>query len=593
MRKLTAVQLFPLFVLVLTCFLAYTNAWPDTLAWDDEVFSVDGRLGDISLSQIGSFFTEDVWVVVGKQSNLYRPLLMVSVALDSQVFGSWAAGMHLSNILLHALATIAVYGLVHHLLLVCGGEPSLSRSSALLAAVIFAVHPIHTEVVNSIFNRSEMLVTLGMAGGLWWFLRNVDARPVKAWSLLGLVYLLVMLCRETGIMLPAITVVFLWLITTGSWQQRLRHCLPVFWLLIPLAIYLALRANALEMPAAEPGQGQAHAVPFLGTYFDANKILTAIAVWLDSLLLMLWPNPLLAFHGISDTNVWLALTIQAGLLTFAAYNAFRKKPGLLLGLAFFYLAILPSSRIIGGQDIPPHLAERYLYMPSAGLTIVLAFFLNWLAQKLSLRTAAVFVLITALVMTPLTWARNDQWSSTLRLIESDYAKGARSGETLRVLTTALIANGKFARAVSICDEHSDELTNFWYFAGNCAQAYSSIGRYDDAEMAFKLALNEKGERSSANSPAHFGLAALYVRQGRMQEAEVQFDLAIAEQKELFMKEYLEAEKLMVLFPYDRKKQLEARAHLEKSLELQPQFFRSRQNLARLERMLNSTQSEQE
>ena len=72
--------------------------------------------------------------------------------------------------------------MIRYLLLVCGGESPRSAYAALLAALVFAVHPIHTEVVNSIFNRSEMLVSLGVAGGLWWFLPTVDKQPWKAWA---------------------------------------------------------------------------------------------------------------------------------------------------------------------------------------------------------------------------------------------------------------------------------------------------------------------------------------------------------------------------------------------------------------------------
>ncbi len=137
-------------------------------------------------------------------------------------------------------------------------------------------------------------------------------------------------------------------------------------------------------------------LPVLGLFFNAEKILPATVLWFDSIKLMLWPNPLTTFHNKSETNQWLALAAQLALLGFAFLRLVQKRPGLILSLAFFYLSILPSSRVLGEAHVFPHLAERNLYMPSVGLTMALAFGLGWLAQKATLRTAVVPVLIAVL-----------------------------------------------------------------------------------------------------------------------------------------------------------------------------------------------------
>ncbi len=196
----------PLILLVVVTFLAYANAWPDKLVWDDTIFAVSDRFSGLGLAGMARFFSEDVWAVTGFDSGLYRPLLLLSIMLDARLFGHWAAGYHLVNILLHVLTTLLVYGFVRYLMGVSGGQSALSGPAALLAAVVFGVHPIHTEVVNSIFNRSEILVSLGLVGGLWWFLRTRETQPKKAWCGLSLIYLLVILCRESGAMLPALAV---------------------------------------------------------------------------------------------------------------------------------------------------------------------------------------------------------------------------------------------------------------------------------------------------------------------------------------------------------------------------------------------------
>jgi len=595
----------PLIILILVASLAYVNAWPNNLTWDDAIFGMGNRLSETGFANFANYFTDDVWAAIGASTGIYRPLLLVSVALDIQVFGDWVAGFHLVNIFLHVLVTLTVYGLIRYLLPACGYEPAKSGLIALLAAMVFAVHPIHTEVVNSIFNRSEMLVSLGVVGGLWWFLPTVVNHPWRAWGLLGLVYLLAMLCRETGIMLPAIVVVFLWITTPGNWRRRLRKCLPVFWLLVPLAIYLGMRAHALDAPltfnevaANTPPLAQAidgtgpevltrregpPKLPVLGLFFNPGKTLMAVTVWFDSIRLMLWPHPLNTFHSVSKTNQWLALAAQLTLLGFAVLWLMQKRPGLLLGLAFFYLSILPASRIVGELNIPPHLAERYLYMPSVGITIVLALCLGWLLQRIALKTTLIPVLLTLMLLTPLTWARNAQWASTTRLAEADYRNNLQSPRLLQTLISSLLMKGDLARASVLCDQNADKVQKYWFLAGYCGQVYASLRYFDKAEPAFINATNNK-EGAAA---AHYGLAVMYLRQDRRDEAVEQFDLAVATEKQVFMQEYLSAEKLMRLYPSDPDRLLEARNHMEKCIELQPQYYHGRQRLEELNAMINS------
>jgi len=584
-------HLFPLIILIVVSVIAYANAWPDNLTLDDSIFSSGSPFSRFDLTDIGRIFGDDLWAAIGGGTGLYRPLLLISVAIDMQLFGDWVAGYHLVNIMLHTLVTIAVYGFVRHLLVVSGGERPASAYAAMLAALIFAVHPVHTEVVNSVFNRSDMLVTLGIVAGLWWFLTVLDKNPRKAWAVLSLVYLLILFCKESGIVLPAITVTVLWFTTPGNWRVRLRRCLPVFCLLIPLGIYLALRLHALEAPGQMEGvvaktanqAGDKRILPYISSYFHWGKLAAAIKVWFDSLKLILWPHPLFAFHGVSQSNVWIALSAQVVLLAIALARFLQKRPGLLLGLLFFYLTILPSSRVIGRLPIVPLLAERFLYLPSVGLTIVLGFGLYWLLRRFAPRTVVTSIVIFMLVLTPLTWARNEQWSSTLLLVETDYQNGRHSGKTLTNLIGALQHEREFSKASALCDRHDDTFTQAWYLSTLCGQVYEYHKRYDKAEHAYRSALNRKEGMASA----HLSLASMYLRLNRKNDAKEQFELAIMTEKKGFMKEFLSAEMLMQLYPSNRERLLEARTHLEKTVELQPQYQYGHQRLNELNDILSA------
>jgi hypothetical protein len=202
-------QILPVASLIAVSLAAYANAWPDVAVHDDRFFAGNERFPP--WTDLGRIFSEDLWAAAGIQSGLYRPMLTLSLALDAEIYGDWLAGYHLTNIMLHALAAVLVYGLVNQLLrTVEGRSASSTRIYALLAALVFAVHPIHSETVNSIYNRSEVLVAIGGAAGLWWMLRNFDSRPFRAWAGLGLAYLFALFSKESAIVIPGIAVILIY-----------------------------------------------------------------------------------------------------------------------------------------------------------------------------------------------------------------------------------------------------------------------------------------------------------------------------------------------------------------------------------------------
>ncbi len=242
---------WPWVIVSLVSLLACANAWTNVLVYDDAAFAVSDRFASLGFSDLVRFFTEDLWAATGTPAGLYRPMLLLSFTLDVLLFDDWIVGYHLVNIVLHTAASVLVYGFLRYLLSECGGQSrDWSGLFALLAALVFAVHPVHVEAVNSIFNQSDILVAIGSVGGIWWFLRARESNPAIAWAGLALVYLLILLSKESAVTMPGIAAVMLWMTTEGNWKKRVKTCLPVFSLLVPLAIYFILRANALIAPAA-------------------------------------------------------------------------------------------------------------------------------------------------------------------------------------------------------------------------------------------------------------------------------------------------------------------------------------------------------
>lgn len=569
-------------ILIIFTFIAYANAWPDNLVFDDRVFADSNRFSGLGPSDLLRFFTEDLWAASGENSSLYRPLLLLLIAGQSLLFGDWVAGYHLVNIALHVLATVLVYGFIRQLLQTCGYQRGEARQFALLAALLFGVHPIHTEVVNSVFNGSEILVTIGVVGGLKWFFRWHHKQPVKAWVGLNAVFLLVLFCRESAAALPLLVVAILWLTRSDHWWPRLRACLPVVTMLLPLAIYLALRSQALGGDALpEPSSAGTPPLADLGMELGLEKLAPAILLWFEALKLLLWPHPLQIYYDPSRTSVWLALAVQVTILAGALWAYLRKQPLLLVGLAFFYLAILPSSRIISEPGVVAVLSDRMIYLPSVGFFIMIAFGLRWLAQKSSFNAVVVATLAITMVMIPLAWSRNADWADDIRLFETDYRKLQTKDRIVGTLLAAHLREQNFSRAAEICDENRPLIRDGHTMGAHCGSAYQQVGRYRDAEEAY-LAVTSPTVRVFAD----FNLGLMYWNLDRRAEAEERIALAIDAEPEPFLKLYFRAVALTQRHPRDRSSLLEARNLLQQALGLQPQHIESRLELEMLNQKLN-------
>lgn len=600
--------------------LAYVNAAPDVLVFDDKEFLAGGQFSQLAPSDFAGFFSQSLWEASGNTSKLYRPLLLFSLALESVVFGKWWTGYHLVNVILHVLATLCVFGFVREVFWQMGHDRDRSNWLALMAALVFGVHPVLSDAVNSVFNGSEIYVTIGVIGGLWYLLRHQRQSPVRAWLVLSFVYLWALLFRESAVSLPALAVLMLWMTSQDRWKDRIKRCLPVLVLLIPLAIYMTMRANALEAPVepvighspvtvlqdsdpavenehpeSSAGPGQSLVTPArieprevrqdifarYGVRFDPARSTQALVVWFDGLQLTVWPNPLVILHELSHTPLWLALITQLILLSVAIHALIRGRPAFFTGLAFFYLAILPSSRIVSEGILPPLLLERMLYLPSVGLVLILTAGLGLLSRKASMRASVVTATLIILLLIPVTWARNQDWSDELRLLEKDFSVMTNSRQLLSSVVKANARTGNLSKSVELCGQYSELVRTGAHVARECANIFVASGNYERAESLYLTSI----EKYRASGWAHFELARLYVRMDRKGEALPYFNVALEKEKVLFIREIMSAIALVELYPDDRGRLLEAREHLETALQLQPRSAQARQVLNHVEQKL--------
>ena len=335
-------------VLVAVC---YSNSIPNAFILDDIlIVGANERIRHIDPLH---FLFQPYWGDLN-HAGIYRPLTIFTFSLEYPIWGVWASGFRITNLLLHALNGWLVFLLARGLL----GSPV----AALASAVVYIVHPIQTEAVVSIVGRSELL-----AAGLF-FAAWLAFRKGRTW-VAALVYFLAALAKESAITLPAILMLEMALTEGGI--RKVRESWRRFAVLAMTGTaYLTLRFCVLG------GLG----IPTSGQYLNGaltltERWLTSGRVFLQYFRLILAPVQIASDYdfnsipvgGIWDWDAWLGLAI-VGAAIILAVRFFKLRPAVSIGILFFFIALLPVSNWI--MPIALLMAERFLYLPIFGLALL-------------------------------------------------------------------------------------------------------------------------------------------------------------------------------------------------------------------------------
>jgi protein O-mannosyl-transferase len=487
---------------------AYANAAPPVLLYDDEVV-IQGNPG-LELSRVPGMFWEPARAGVGGNQRLYRPLAMITLAADRSLWDGDPRGFHWTSIALHVGATLVLMGL----LLAFGA----GWAGAAGAALVFGVHPVHTEAVDVAYNRSEILATLGVLGGLWWLWHWFPRRRAVALAGACAFYFLALLSRESAVSFPVLALAVLVLLPRGP-RPGWRELAGLAALAVPLVVYLALRQWAL----GETGGGVLRSFGeqgILGASAPRLRLALVAATLRDYWRLIAWPHPLQAsYEEYTLRAIPVALLVNAALIALAV-TVRRRVPSLTLGIAFFYLALLPSTRLFAD---PAVMAERFLYLPSAGLAIPLAFALAAVQRRGGAAAAVAAAAALAVALVPLTWQRNRAWHSGEALWQAEMKASPDDWKAFLNLSQVYLDRQRFEDALVLCQHGLALAPGQSAFYTNRGIALVALRRFPEAEAAFSRAVTLS--RGAVTELLH--LARLWVALGRTAQADRAYQHALA------------------------------------------------------------------
>jgi tetratricopeptide (TPR) repeat protein len=438
-------------------------------------------------SAIPDYFRHGVWAntdlaeQVGLQGTvLYRPLFLLTLNAAHHLWGDNPLGYHLLNVGLHSINVLLVFLLLRGLL------PTQRAAAALLGAALFAVHPVHVESIAWSAGLTDPLVSLFLLGAMLAYRRYSDSGRNSSALLAVLGYGAALLSKEVAVFFP-----LLLLAHDSLFRGRLypRRYLPYGLLFI---LYFIARSHALGASAN-------------WSSFDLGQWPLLVEFTSHYLQLLILPWPLEYYYAKPNPGL-PALLFGGGLLLAMLWWLLRairmrqqagNQPLITWALLWLSITLLPALPIALMAE--PKFAIRVLYLPSVGLSLLLAQALvSGTAQRQrALAGASIAVLLG---FTVISWQEIPDWHNDRVFYQQAALTSPNSFRPLAGLAESYEREGNMAQAATLnlqaaalATKPGDQLD----FLEKAAQIYGQRGEVQNSERYYQQIVQRDPQRSSA------------------------------------------------------------------------------------------------
>ncbi|MCD6012667.1 MAG: Tetratricopeptide 2 repeat-containing protein [Flavipsychrobacter sp.] len=489
--------------LAVVAFCIYANTLGNDFAYDDGLIRKNELVkeGITAIPDIiSSPYYEDSVREVARSSGeqLYRPMPLVLFATEYQLFGDNPMPAHFVNILLYAGCIVLFFFFLYHLF------RKKREALAFTAALLFALHPIHTEVVANIKSADELLCFLFAISSLNFFIRYSDTGHVGTLLLGGFLYLLSLFSKETSITFLAIIPLIYFLYRS---QDKKRAGYITLLSIAAAGIFLFARHNVLEAHRTyEMAEIHFEVNNLVAAPTYTSRLATAILVLGHYLKLLVLPWPLISdysYNAVPNTDftnlwVWLSLSVYVCLFGLGVYLLVKKQNApLSFGILFFLVTISIFSNI--AILLATIMAERFMFFPSAGFCLAAAFFIERYVStpgttglSFSNRKALIVLAPLSVLFAILTIVRNAEWKDDYTLFRAD---SKRSPNNVRVNYFAGIEEMKRADEPGTEPEVRQQLLH--EAIGHLQRSQAIHPDYGDAQFFLFAAFMETRQADSA------------------------------------------------------------------------------------------------
>ena len=422
--------------------LAYSSVWPNEFVFDD-VYLIVNNAFLRHWDDLPKLLTSLNFTGSGVQNQgFYRPIPMLLHFFVYQVFGPSTAAFHALNIALQAFNGCLFYRF--------GFRGGFKKGVAFAAALLWAVHPLHSEAVAYMSSTPELLWTtfclLGLTAPL------PDFTPRKIYQAI-IFFILALGCKETAVVFPALAVATLFFVRKDRAHVSAYYRTWPLWAI--LAVYVVIWITYVHMTGYNMnGATNINGVedPRFPAYSTSitNRFFTCLGTLPVYIGLMLWPHNLhmeRAFPVFTTLFDWLPMTgALIVILCLAQIFWGRARQGLALsfGILWFTIAHSPTTGVL--FPINALVSEHWMYLPMIGLLLGILETVSGLFKKMPI-VAVSLVLIMALFLGTVTFSQSKNWQNPETLYYNIVDNGGNRYRISEHLAYYYMRHGEFDEAI--------------------------------------------------------------------------------------------------------------------------------------------------
>lgn len=530
--------------------VVYLNTLFHDFTQDDAIVIYDNMFTTQGVKGISGLFKYDTFYGFFKEegkANLvsggrYRPLTPAMFAVEYSLVGKNPFLGHFLNILLYGFLCFVIFLTLKNMLSPATGADKAVYLS-LIASVLYAVHPLHTEVVANIKGRDEIMSMLGAVGALYCILKAFDTKEKKYLYLAAVSLFLGLLSKENAITFVAVIPLALYFFRDLNFSDVMTKSA---WMWPAVILFLLIRTSVLGMDmGGSPMELMNN--PFIKwngsdyiPFTPGEKLATIIFTLGKYIALLIFPHPLthdyyprhIDIMTFAEPMVLLSL-LTYGFLVFMAIKGFAKRKIYSFAILYFLLTTSIVSNIV--FPIGTNMSERFMFMPSLGFTLLVAYLMvEYLLPRVSIKGVMGVLVVLGLAFAGKTFARNMVWKDDYTLFLTDVKTSQNSAKVLNAAGGALTVEAPnekntakqqemFSQAVEYLDKAitiHPTYKNAYLIRGN---ALFYLQRFEEAIQSYEMCT----KLSPDFKDAYTNMAVAYREAGK-QAGEKQNNLVKAE-----------------------------------------------------------------
>jgi protein O-mannosyl-transferase len=430
-------------------------------------------------------------------------LTFATFAVDWKLGGGIALGFHAVNLVLHGAVAYLVFLLVRALF----PDSPRRRTIAFTAALLFAVHPIHTEAVSSIVGRAELLAAGFLI--LAWILHLQD-RPLPAL----LSFALALLSKESAVVFLPLVLIGDYAI--GKWKSWFRYLQIGGITLIYLVVLWKVQGGRFGPDHISILDNPLIAIP------TGQRILNALRIAWKYVGLQLYPATLSCDYSYKQIPLYGALryTLPAAIasvlvLAIWIWALKKRQRGLILAGGIYLASFAITANII--RPIGTIMAERLVYLPSLGFCLLMALGWTWLMER-QRKLALGLALVIGAALGARTMARNRDWEDNYTLYSAQMRAAPNSAKTHQNMALVYME----AKQLDLARKELETELQIYPQNPIGVATYGLLdswqGNYQDAGRKMEQAFYTMRHDDPAYDEVAVNLAALYIKTNHLDGA---------------------------------------------------------------------------